>query len=101
MMRGIRSVVGAAAIALVAGSGCCRWWCNNCERFCSHPRAIAAPAPVAIAAPTACMPVVCCPPVCCTPGPIAHPPTLPAAIPATIPPTIPTTIPAQGWQRCP
>lgn len=80
-MRGIRLWLSAALVGLVASSGCCRWWCNNCERFCRDHHA--APQPVPIAPPiaqTQCVPI--CQPICCPPG------TVPIGAPVA----------SQGWR---
>ena len=98
-MRGTRLWLGAALVALVASSGCCRWWCHNCERCTGHAPA-AAPVPVASGACVPCAPV-CCQPVqpCCQPvQPCCPPGTMPAgAIPAGAIPAGAAVAP-QGWR---
>jgi len=108
-MRGMRMLVGAAMMSLLASSGCCKWWCGHCERWCQPP--VAQPVPVAPqccqpVAPQCCQPVMpmCCQPVqpCCPPGTVAHStPVTPVAMPTAVPTSPPPPPPVQTgqWQR--
>ncbi len=99
-MRRLRLLTVFAGICVLSASGCCRWWCNNCERFCSRgPQPVPMAVPAQSYAPAGCVP---CAPVCC-PQPVGYPtPGYPAPGYPTpgYPPTVYPGAPISGqWQR--